>query len=130
MTSAQGQGSSRRKGKEITSDDPTTKNVGEDTLHSKLEHSDEEEGRRNPYSECAPFIDPWYDTYAHSPKVPGEYLPSPLVREWLSISHRNTKVSWAPLASSILELVIHQGTSLPMHILFEFGLGTSFGSKE
>ena len=40
------------------------------------------------------------------------------------------EVSWAPLASSIPDLVIRQGTSLPVPTLFEFGLGTSLGWKE
>ena len=40
------------------------------------------------------------------------------------------EVSWAPLASSILDLDTCQGTSLPMPILFKFGSGTSLGWKE
>ena len=49
---------------------------------------------------------------------------------WLSIFRRDTKVSWALLASSIPNLDIHQGTSLPVPILFEFRSGTSLGWKE
>ena len=39
-------------------------------------------------------------------------------------------MSWAPLASSIPDLDICQGTSLPVPILFEFGSGTLLGWKE
>ena len=39
-------------------------------------------------------------------------------------------MSWAHLTSSIPDLIICQGASLPMPILFEFGLGTSLGWKE
>ena len=39
-------------------------------------------------------------------------------------------MSWAPLTSSILDLVICQGASLPMPILFKFGSGISLGWKE
>jgi len=130
MSPVKGEGSSYRKGKEIASDDLATKNVGEDAPHFESEHSDEEEGHRDPDSVCAPLIDPWYDTYAHFLKVFGKCLPPPSGRVRLSICHRNTKVSWAPLASSIPDLVIYQGTSLPMPILFEFGSGTSLGWKE
>ena len=45
MTPAKGQGSSRRKGKEVTFDDPATQDVGEEALHSKSERFDKEEAR-------------------------------------------------------------------------------------
>ena len=94
------------------------------------EGSDEEEGGRDLGSECAPLIYPWYFAHAHFPKVSGEYLPPPPGRVWLSIFRRNMEVSWAPLASLIPNLVIRQGTSLPVPILFEFGSSTSLGWKE
>ena len=40
MMPAKGQGSSRCKGKEITSDDPATKDVGKEAPYSELERSD------------------------------------------------------------------------------------------
>ena len=43
-----------------------------------MEYSEEEEGSRDPDSECAPLIDPWYDTHMHFLTVPGDYLPPPL----------------------------------------------------
>ena len=76
MTSVKGQGSSHRKGKEIPSNDPTTKDVGEEAPHSESEHFDEEERCHDSDSECAPLIDPWYDTNTHFPKV-NEYAPPP-----------------------------------------------------
>ena len=94
------------------------------------EGSDEEEGGHDLGSECAPLIYPWYFAHAHFPKVSGEYLPPPPGRVWLSIFRRNMEVSWAPLASLIPNLVIRQGTSLPVPILFEFGSSTSLGWKE
>ena len=81
-------------------------------------------------SECTPLIDPWYDTHSHFPKMPGEYLPPPLSHVWLSLCRHNTEISWAPLASLILDLIIRQGTSLPVPILFKFGSGTALGWKE
>ena len=55
--SPKGQGSSRHKGKEVSFDDPATRDVGKEALHSKSKHSDKEEARHDPDSECAPFID-------------------------------------------------------------------------
>ena len=43
MTPAKGQSSSHRKGKEIASDPPTARNVGEEAVYSESDHSDEEE---------------------------------------------------------------------------------------
>lgn len=57
MTSTKGEGSSGCKGKEVVVDDPFAKIVGEKPHLSKLEHSEEEEGGRNPNSECPPLID-------------------------------------------------------------------------
>ena len=127
---AKGKGFSYCKGNEITTNDPAAKIVGKDTPLFKLECSEDKEGGHDPDSECAPLIDPWYDAYAHFLVVPGDYLPSVPGCVWLSICCRDTEVSWAPLASSIPNLDIHQGTSLPVPILFKFGLGTSLGWKE
>jgi len=49
---------------------------------------------------------------------------------WLSLCHHDSEVSWAPFASSVLDLDIYQGIALPVPILFEFGLGTSLSWKE
>ena len=43
MTPAKGQSSSRHKGKEIVSDSPIVRNVGEETVYSESNHSNEEE---------------------------------------------------------------------------------------
>ena len=72
MMPTKSQGSSRHKGKEIASNDPATRDVGEEVAHSESNHFDEEEARCDPDSECAPLIDLWYDTHTHFPKVPGE----------------------------------------------------------
>ena len=121
MTPAKGKSSSHHKGKEIAFDDPATKIVGKNAPLSELEHSEEDERGRDLDSECASLIDPWYDTHAYFPKVSGKYFPPPLGRIWLSICCCNTEVSWAPLAFSIPDLIIRQGTSLPVPILFELG---------
>ncbi|KAK9983658.1 hypothetical protein SO802_033183 [Lithocarpus litseifolius] len=81
-------------------------------------------------SECAPLINPWYDIHPHFPNVPGDYLQPAPSRVWLALYWRNTDVSWALLASSISDLIIRQGTSLPMPIHFEFGSGTALGWRE
>ena len=86
--------------------------------------------QRDPDSECAPLIYPWYDIHPHFPNIPGDYMPPPLGRVWLTLCRRNTDISWAPLASSIPDLVIRQGTSLPVPIHFEFGSGTTLDWKE
>ena len=62
------QGSSRRKGKKIASNDPTRQDVGEEATHSKSNQFNEKEAQCDPDNECAPLIDPWYDTHAHFPK--------------------------------------------------------------
>ena len=49
---------------------------------------------------------------------------------WLVLCQQNPDVSWAPLASSIPNLVIRQGILLPMPINFEFGLGTALDWRE
>ena len=114
----------------IAFDNPATKNIGEDAPHSESKRSNKQEGRHNPNSECALLINPWYDIHAHFPKVSSEYLPPLLGNVWLSICRHNTEVSWVPLASSIPNLIISQGTSLPVPIISEFGSGTSLGWKE
>ena len=130
MSLVKSQGYSRHKGKAITSDPPTVPDVGEEMEHSDLEQSTEEETRRNPNSECAPLIDPWYEVHPHFPKVPGDYAPPPPGHVWLALVWRNPDVSWALLASSIPDLAIRQGISLPVPIHFKFGFGTASGWRE
>ena len=43
MTLAKGQSSSHRKGKEVASNDPATRDVGKEALHFESERFDEEE---------------------------------------------------------------------------------------
>ena len=105
MTLAKGQGSSRRKGKEIASNDTDTRDVGEEAAHFESDRSDEKEAWHDPDSKCAPFIDPWYDTHAYLLTVPGKYSLSG--RVWLALCHHNMDISWALLATSILDLAIH-----------------------
>ena len=119
----------RRKGKEVAADDPPAKIVRKKAPLSESDRSEEEERGRDPNSECPPLIDLWYDSHIHFPMVPSDYLPPPPSHVWLSICRSDIEVSWAPLASSILDLDIRR-TSFPMPILFEFGSGTSLGWKE
>ena len=93
MTPTKGQSSSPRKGKEITSDPPTARDVGEEAVYSKSDHFDEEEERQAPDSECTPLIYPWYDIHAHFPKVPSDYTLPPPSRVWLALCHCNTNIS-------------------------------------
>ena len=104
--------------------------MGKEVVYSELDHSDEEEAPCAPDSECTSLIDSWYDIHPHFPKVLGDYTPPPPGRVWLALYRQNTDVSWAPLASSIPNLVIHQGTSLPVPIHFEFGSDTTLGWRE
>ena len=76
------------------------------------------------------MIDPWYEVHPHFPKVPGDYAPPLSGRVWRAFGRRNPDVSWAPLASSIPDLAICQGISLPVPIHFEFGSGTALGWRE
>ena len=55
---------------------------------------------------CAPIIDPWYDVHSHFSKVPGDYMPLLPGRVWLALCRGNTEAPWAPLASSIPNLII------------------------
>ena len=121
MSLVKSQGYSRHKGKAITSDPPTVPDVGEEMEHSDSEQSTGEETRRNPNSECAPLIDPWYEVHPHFSKVPGDYTPLPPGRVWLALVWRNPDVSWAPLASSIPDLAIRQGTLLPYPFILNLG---------
>ena len=57
MTLEKGQSSSRCKGKEVVSDAPVARNVGEEAIYSESDHFDLE-ARCDPDSECAPLIDP------------------------------------------------------------------------
>ena len=130
MTPAKGQSSSHCKGKEIASNDPAMRDVGKEAAYSELERCNEEEAWRIPDCECTSLIDPWCYTHVHFLKVPSEYTPSLLGCVWLALCRRNTDISWALLASLILDLTIRQGLALPVSILFEFGLGTTLGWKE
>ena len=85
MTPVKSQSSSHRKGKEVISDPPATRGVDEEVVYSELDHSDEEETERDPNSECAPLIDPWYDVYPHFPKILGDYALPPPGRVWLAL---------------------------------------------
>ena len=106
MTLAKSQSSSHHKGKEVISDLPTARGVDE-VVYSESNHFNVEETKHNPDSEWAPLIDPWYDVHAHFPKIPGDYAPPPSGRVWLTLCRQNTDICWAPLASSIPDLVIH-----------------------
>ena len=127
MALVKSQGSSRHKGKEVASDPLAVPDVGKEAEYSESEHSvgEEAQAQRDPDSECAPLIDPWYEVHPHFPKVPSDYAPPSPGRMWLTLGRRNPNVFWALLASSIPDLAIHQGISLPVPIHFEFGSGTS-----
>ena len=130
MLPVKSQGSSRRKGKAIASDSPAVPDVGQEMERSDSEQSAEEETQRDPNSECTPLIDPWYEVNSHFPKIPGDYVPPPPGRVLIALVRRNPNVSWAPLASSISDLSIRQGTLLPVPLHFEFRSGTDSGWKE
>ena len=130
MSPVKSQGSSRRKGKAVASDSPAVPDVGEEMERSDSERSAEEETQRDPDSECTPLINPWYEVNPHFPKIPGDYIPPPPGRVLIALVWRNPDVSWALLASSIPDLSICQGTSLPIPLHFEFGSGTASGWKE
>ena len=104
MLLVKGDSSSRRKGKEVAIDDLPAKTVDGEDPHSELDHFEDKEGVRDPGSECPPLINPWYDTHIHYPVVLGDYSPPLSSRVCISICRRDTEVSWAPLASSILEI--------------------------
>ena len=127
MSSVKSQGFSHYKGKAVASDSPA---IPKEMERSDLERSAEEEMKRNPDNECAPLIDPWHEIDPYFPKIPGKYVPPSLGRVLLAFVRRNPNVSWAPLASLILDLSICQGTSLPVTLHFEFGFGTASGWKE
>ena len=125
------EGSSRSKGKEAIVDKPLVEaEKGEEAPYSKSDRSEEEEVSRDPDSECPPLIDPWYDTHSHFLVVSGDYSHPLLGCVWLSLKWLDFNISWAPLASSIPDLAIRRGDTLPVPILFEFGLGTPLGRKE
>ena len=130
MAPVKSQGSSRHKGKEIASNPPAVPDVGKEAEYSESEHSIGEETQRDPNNECAPLIDPWCEVHPHFLKILGDYVPPPPDREWFALCRRNPDVSWAPLGSSIPDLAIRQGISLPVPIHFKFGSGTALGWRE
>ena len=89
MSPVKSQGSSCRKGKAIAFDSPAIPDVGEEMEYSDSERSAEEETQRDPNSECAPLIDPWYEVNSHFPKIPGDYVPPLLGRVLISLVRRN-----------------------------------------
>ena len=127
MSPVKSQSSSRRKGKTVASNSPA---VPEEVERSDSEWSAEEETERDPDSECAPLLDPWYEVNPHFPKIPGDYVPLPPSRVLITLVRRDPNVSWAPLASSIPDLSIRQGVALPVPLHFEFGSDTSSGWKK
>ena len=130
MAPAKNQGSFPCKGKEAISNPPTALDESEEAEYSESELFIEEEAQRDPDNECAPLINPWYDIRPHFPMIPYDYAPPPPGYVWLALCQQNPDVSWAPLASSIPNLVIRQGILLPMPIHFEFGLGTALDWRE
>ena len=82
MSPVKSPSSSRRKGKTVASNSSA---VPEEVECSDLERSTEEEIERDPDSECAPLIDPWYEINPHFPKVPGEYVPPPQGRVLITL---------------------------------------------
>ena len=98
--------SSRCKGKEAVYDPPVEQETSEEAMYSKLDHSDDEEARCDPDSECAPLIDPWYNVYPSFPKILGDFVPPPSSRVWLALCRQNLNTSWAPVSSSVYDLVI------------------------
>ena len=70
MSPVKSPSSSRRKGKTVASDSPA---VPEEVERSDLEQFTEEGTERDPDSECAPLIDPWYEINPYFPKVPDMY---------------------------------------------------------
>ena len=122
MSPVKSQSSSHHKGKAVASDSPA---IPEEVERSNSERSTKEETERDPDSECAPLIDPWYEINPHFPKTPDEHVPPPPGCVLITFVRRDLDVSWAPLASSIPDLSIRQGVSLPVPLHFEFGFGTS-----
>lgn len=131
MSLATGEGSSRRKRKEVVADKPPAEvEKGEEGPYFKPDHSDEEEVHCNPNSERLPLIDSWFDTHSQFLVVSDDFLPPLSGRVWLSLEQHGFDISWAMLASSIPDLIVFHGVVLPVSILFEFGSSTSLGWKE
>ena len=82
MSPVKSPSSSRHKGKTVAYDSPA---VPEKVERSDSERSTEEETERDPDSECAPLIDPWYEISPHFPKVPGEYVSPPQGRVLITL---------------------------------------------
>lgn len=130
MSLVKSEGSSRCKGKEAIIDKPLTDGKrGEEVPPSESDRSEDEETTHDPNSKFPPLINLWYDAYSHFLVVPSDYLPPPLGHVWLSLEWCDFHTSWAPLASSILDLAICRRETLPVPILFELRLGTSLGWK-
>ena len=93
MSPAKGKSFSRRKVKEVATDDPPTETVGEEAPYSKSDHFEKEEGGRDPGSKFPPLINLWYDTHTHFPVVFSDYSPPLLGHVWLSLCRHDSEVS-------------------------------------
>ena len=89
MSPAKSPGSSRRKGKAVAFDPPV---VSEEVDRSDSERSVEEEAERDPYGECAPLIEPWYETSPYFPKALGEHVPPLPGRVLITLVRRDPDV--------------------------------------
>ena len=90
MSPVKSQGSSRRKGKAVASDSPT---VPEEMERSDSEQSAEEETKRDPDSECAPLINPWYEINPHFLKISDDYVPPLPGRVLITLVRRDPDIS-------------------------------------
>lgn len=131
MSLVKTEGSTHHKGKDTTIDPPTIEGkVGKETPFSKSKHFKKERAARDLDRECPLIIDPWYDTHSHFPVIPIDYSPFLLSHVWLSLEQQKINAPWAPLATSILDLAIRRGETLPVPILFKFESGTLLGWKD
>ena len=90
MSSAKSPSSSHRKGKAVAFDPPV---ISEEVDRSDSKRSIEEEAERDPNGECAPLIDPWYETSPYFPKAPDDYVPLPPGRVLITLIRRDPDVS-------------------------------------
>ena len=74
----------------VASDSPT---VPEEVERSDSERSTKEGTERDPDSECAPLINPWYEINPYFPKVPSEYVPPLSGRVLITLVRRDLDVS-------------------------------------
>lgn len=107
MAFVRSESSSRHRGKELViKRTPFEKEGDEENSIVKSDHSKGEGTTCDPNSECLSLLNPWYNRHIHFLLVVDGYTYPPLDQVWLFLDRKVTNVSWVPLTSAKLMMLI------------------------